>query len=176
MISILTICILPLCGPSYAESTTKNASRPAVIDELPKFSDSPEGIGLGFAVGEPTGIAGAYRPHEKHTIAGVVGWGLRRGTIHLHADYLATVARIQPPESILTADIYTGAGPTINIGDSSQPGFGVRVPVGVSLTFQKPIDIYMEVAPVIGFLPSTDLWANGTAGVRTWFRPSNRDG
>ena len=176
MTVVLTTCILLICSTANAETKTTNASRPPVMDTLPRFSESPEGVGIGFAVGEPTGIAGAYRPHEKHTIAGVVGWGLRVGTVHLHADYLATVARIQPPESILTAEIYTGAGPTINIGNSAQPGFGVRVPIGVRLTFRKPIDLYMEVAPVIGFVPSTDLWANGTAGLRTWFRSSNRDG
>ena len=174
MISILTVTGL-LLAPAIADSEVSKKSVPAVITELPKFSENPEGVGVGFAIGEPTGIAAAYRPHDKHTIAGVVGWGLGSGSIHIHADYLATIARIQPPESILTADIYAGAGPTINIRDSSQPGFGVRVPVGVSLAFQKPVDIYMEFAPVIGLVPSTNLWANGTAGVRTWFRTSNGD-
>jgi len=174
MTSALIATALTLCGAAQAAPETQKKPT-AVISELPRFSDKPDGIGVGFAVGEPTGIAGAYRPHERHTFAGVVGWGLRLGSVHLHADYLVSVARIQPPESILTADIYAGAGPTINIRDTSQPGFGVRVPVGVSLAFQKPVDIYMEFAPVIGLVPATDLWANGTVGVRTWFRSSNSD-
>ena len=176
MISTLTFHALLFTGAAHANPDSSKNQVQNLISELPKFSENPEGVGIGFAVGEPTGIAGAYRPHDKHTIAGVVGWGLSLGSMHLHADYLVTIARIQPPESLLTADVYAGVGPTINIRDSSQPGFGTRIPVGISLAFQKPIDIYMEVAPVIGLIPSTSLWANGTAGIRTWFRASKSDG
>ena len=166
---------LLLSSSAHAESDEAKKSLPTVITELPKFSDNPEGVGVGFAVGEPTGIAAAYRPHDRHTIAGVFGWGVRLGTVHVHADYLATVARIQPSDSILTADLYAGAGPTINIRDTEQPGFGIRVPVGVSLAFQKPVDIFLEFAPVVGLVPSTSIWVNGGAGVRTWFRSSKSD-
>ena len=176
MTSIFTAMLLQISGPAMACPETSGPQSPPIITELPKFSEKPDGVGLGFAVGEPTGIAAAYRPHERHTIAGVVGWGLRMSSLHIHADYLATVARIQPPESILSVDVYAGAGPTINILDASQPGLGVRVPLGVSLAFQKPVDVFMEVAPVIGLLPSTSLWINGTLGVRTWFQSSKGNG
>ncbi len=157
--------------PVVASATpATNSKSPPIITELPKFSDKPDGTGIGFGLGEPTGIALAHRPHESHTIAGVVGWSLRYSTLHAHADYLITLVRIQPPESSLSADVYAGAGPTINIGDTTQPGLGVRVPTGVSLAFKKPVDLFMEVAPVVGLIPETDLAINATVGVRTWFR------
>ncbi len=176
MISVFAAMLLPFSGLAMATPEAPGPQSPPIITELPKFSENPDGIGVGFAVGEPTGIAAAYRPHERHTIAGVVGWGIRMSSLHVHADYLATVARIQPPESILSVDVYAGAGPTINLMDASQPGLGVRVPLGVSIAFQKPVDVFMEVAPVIGLVPSTSLWLNGTMGVRTWFRSSKGNG
>ena len=162
--------LLLACPLSAAAEETKNQKTPPIITELPKFSDKPDGVGIGFGVGEPSGIALAYRPSASHTIAGVAGWSVRHSTLHLHADYLVTVARIQPPESTLSADIYAGAGPTINIGDTSEPGFGVRVPVGLSLAFEKPIDVFTEVAPIVALFPETGLDINATVGVRTWFR------
>ena len=176
MISVFAATVLSFSGLAVASPEASGPPSPPIITELPKFSENPDGIGVGFAVGEPTGIAAAYRPHERHTIAGVIGWGIRMSSLHVHADYLATVARIQPPESILSVDVYAGAGPTINLMDASQPGLGVRVPLGVSLAFQKPVDVFMEVAPVIGLVPSTSLWLNGTMGVRTWFRSSKGNG
>ena len=164
---------LPLSAGAAPDSDSTEAivpKTPPAITELPKFSDKPDGTGVGFGLGEPTGIAVAFRPHASHTIAGVVGWSLGSSTLHAHADYLVSVARIQPPESVLSVDVYAGAGPTINIGDSSQPGFGARVPLGVSLAFEKPVDVFMEFAPVLGLFPETGLAPNATVGVRTWFR------
>ena len=37
-----------------------------LADDLPKFADNPEGIGVGIGVGEPMGLAVAYRPHRRH--------------------------------------------------------------------------------------------------------------
>jgi len=158
---------LPL---SVSAAPAKDTKSPPIINELPTFSDKPDGTGIGFGVGEPTGIALAHRPSTTHTIAGVVGWSVRQSTLHVHADYLVTVTRIQPPESMLSADVYAGAGPTLNLGDTSKPGLGVRVPLGMSLAFEKPVDVFTEVAPVVALFPETTLAINATMGVRTWFR------
>jgi hypothetical protein len=167
---LLALPLSAVAAPESDPTDTTGPKSPPVITELPKFSDKPDGTGLGFGIGEPTGIAVAFRPNASHTIAGVVGWSLQYSTLHAHADYLVTVARIQPPESVLSADVYAGAGPTINIGDASQPGFGARIPLGVSLAFEKPVDVFMEVAPVLALFPETGLAINATVGIRTWFR------
>ena len=167
---IFAATLLLFSANANADEQRSNSSGAPIITELPKFSDKTEGFGLGFGLGEPTGIAFAYRTDSRQTLAGVVGWGVRHSAFHFHMDYLVTIASIQPPESILQADVYAGVGPTINIRDASQPGLGVRIPLGVSLSFQKPVDVFMELAPVIGLVPATYLRPNGTIGVRTWFQ------
>jgi len=146
-----------------------------LADELPKFADNPEGIGVGIGVGEPMGLAVAYRPHRRHTLAALTGWSLSDKSLHLHVDYLVTVNSITLEESPVTMDVYTGIGPTLNLGrDSDLPGLGARVPLGISVAFEKPVDIFVELAPVIGVVPEIGLHASGTIGVRGWFRPKQQ--
>lgn len=143
-----------------------------LAQEMPRFSDSPEGIGVGVGVGEPSGIALAYRPHKIHTLAAMAGWSIKDRSFHLHADYLLTLRSTHVPDSSASIDLYAGAGPTLNIGKRTDgPGLGARVPIGVSITFDQPVDVFIEMAPVIGVLPEVELHGNGTIGIRGWFRP-----
>ena len=90
-------------------------------------------------------------------------------------DYLVTVNSITLEESPVTMDVYTGIGPTLNLGrDTDLPGLGARVPLGISVAFEKPVDIFVELAPVIGVVPEIGLHASGTIGVRGWFRPKQQ--
>lgn len=142
-----------------------------IIKDMPKFSDRPEGIGIGFGVGEPMGLAAAFKPNPDHTLAAMMGWSLSKSTLHLHADYLITLTEIHPAESSLSLSIYSGLGPTLNLGHRrTEAGLGVRIPVGASVAFDKPIDIFVEIVPVLGAVPDVKLYANGTIGVRAWFQ------
>lgn len=142
-----------------------------IIKDMPKFADQPEGVGVGFGVGEPMGLAAAFRPNPDHTIAAMMGWSLTKSTLHLHADYLITITEVHPAESSLSLSIYSGVGPTLNLGSrGDEAGLGARVPVGVSMAFDKPIDIFVEIVPVLGVIPDVKMYANGTVGVRAWFQ------
>ena len=146
-----------------------------LAQDLPKFSESPKGIGVGVGVGEPMGLAVAYRPHRLHTLAALTGWSFSDRSLHLHVDYLITIRTLSVEDSPVTLDAYTGVGPTLNLGRKSNvPGLGARVPLGVSVAFEKPVDIFVELAPVIGVVPDFGLHASGTIGIRGWFRPTRR--
>lgn len=141
-------------------------------EALPVFSEGAEGLGLGFGVGEPTGLAIAFRPNADHTIAAMVGWTLTKGQLHVHTDYLLTVAKIDPPESVISLNVYGGVGPTLDLDrEYKRNGLGLRLPLGVSIAFDKPIDIFVELAPTMGVLPDLNMSAGGTVGVRGWFAP-----
>ena len=175
MLSRLIVIVSVMCGsPAFAKEPLSE-KMDKLAQELPKFSDNPEGIGVGVGVGEPMGLAVAYRPHRKHTLASLTGWSLSDKSLHLHVDYLVTVNSITLEESPVTMDVYTGVGPTLNLGrDADLPGLGARVPIGISVAFEKPVDIFVELAPVIGVVPDLALHVSGTMGVRGWFRPKQR--
>jgi len=173
MMFIFTSLLFALL-PSTAEAAPKEGSKSnqkPIIKELPKFSEEPDGIGAGFGVGEPMGIALAYRPNKGHTLAAMTGWSFSESTLHIHVDYLATISTIRPNQSTVSFGIYGGVGPTLNLGRADeQTGFGIRIPVGVSVAFERPVDVFLEFAPVLGAIPEVKLYANGTVGVRAWFR------
>ena len=168
---LLTMLLLSQFGPAHAEPPAKPKT-PGFIKELPKFSENPEGLGLGFGLGEPMGLAAAFRPNPDHTIAGMMGWSLSKGRLHLHADYLITLTEIHPPESVISLSVYAGLGPNIDIGSKGdKTGIGVRIPVGTSIAFDKPIDVFVEVVPVLGAIPDLKMSVAGTVGLRAWFQP-----
>jgi len=48
---------------------------------------------------------------------------------------------------------------------------GVRVPVGISYLFDSvPVDLFLEVAPVVDLVPSTGLGWNSGIGIRYYFQ------
>lgn len=172
--SALIMAGLVWTGPALAQEPLAE-KMDKLAQELPKFSDDPEGIGVGVGVGEPMGLAVAYRPHRNHTLAALTGWSLSDKSFHLHVDYLVTLRSVELEASPVTLDVYTGVGPTLNLGSETDgPGLGARVPLGISVAFDQPVDIFVELAPVLGVVPELELHASGTIGVRGWFRPKQR--
>jgi hypothetical protein len=47
---------------------------------------------------------------------------------------------------------------------------GVRVPVGLAYLFEgEPVDLYIEVAPILDLTPDTGFSMNGGIGARYFF-------
>ena len=140
------------------------------------MADGPKGIGVGFAAGEPTGISLAWRAEGPSTFAGVAGWSLTRNHLHLHIDYLLTLARLQPDPALpFTLNLFVGIGPSIDLGAStgSTPILGIRTPLGVDFIFgNTPLDLYLDLVPVIGLFPDTRPNVQGAFGLRLWFEPN----
>ena len=52
----------------------------------------------------------------------------------------------------------------------NDPVLGVRIPVGLAYIFESaPLDIFMEIAPILNVIPSTDFDVGGGLGIRFWF-------
>ena len=49
--------------------------------------------------------------------------------------------------------------------------FGACFPLGIDwISSSAPVDVFLEIAPVLDLLPGTDLSFNAAIGVRYWFR------
>lgn len=126
------------------------------------------GFGLGVMIGEPTGINGKYWLSERNAIDGGAAWSFRSpGFFHLHFDYLYHFPNgINAPTQL---SWYAGAGARM-AARSNQGLLGVRF-VGGMLYWLKdaPIDLFVEVAPIVDLVPSTDLSGNAAFGARFYF-------
>lgn len=141
------------------------------------------GFGLGFIVGEPTGISFKSWVSENRAVDGAAAWSLGRGSaFNLHVDYLfhannaIHVSRGKMP-------IHYGPGVRLRVWSDGRYWRGgewhstngnidlaARFPVGLTYQFENaPLDAFIEAAPCIGILPETYFDAGGGLGLRYWF-------
>lgn len=128
------------------------------------------GFGLGIIVGEPTGISFKGWLNGTNAIDGALAWSfVRDGSFHAHADYLWHSFHVFETDEVVP--LYYGIGGRIKTEHHENARIGVRVAVGVGYLFRDaPVDLCLEIAPVVDLAPSTDLEANAGFGVRFWFR------
>jgi len=149
--------------------------------------------GVGAVVGDPTGLSGKVWVGGTNAIdlgVGFYGYGLRggcfrerdgrqvcdrrygHGSTSLHLDYLWEGKLIQRAAQL---DWHVGVGARMFfLGDPCAYdcwNAGVRAPIGLDLTFHQPsfLEVFLEIAPVLYFAPSTFLAMEGGLGVRGYF-------
>ncbi len=63
---------------------------------------------------------------------------------------------------------YFGIGGRVIFSDD--PLVGARIPIGLDYQFAgAPVDIFLEIVPILDLIPSTDFDLGGGLGVRFWF-------
>jgi hypothetical protein len=125
-------------------------------------------FGLGFMLGEPTGISFKKWTGSKTAIDGAVAWSFSgQNSLHLHADYLLHRFDLIKVEKG-RLPLYFGIGARLKLGDPTR--FGVRIPVGVCYIFEEAsLDIFFELVPIFDLIPATDFDIAGSIGVRYYF-------
>ncbi|MFW6159704.1 MAG: hypothetical protein ACOC57_01015 [Acidobacteriota bacterium] len=144
-ISVVTVCLMP-----------------AII-----FAQE-SGTGIGFILGEPTGINLKLWTGNKTALVAAAAWSFEgKESIHFHLDYLYHQFEAIPLEKGFLP-FYYGVG--IRVKNGRQERLGVRLPLGLNYHFKKvPLDIFAEVVPVFDLIPGTDLHFNGGVGFRYFF-------
>ena len=126
------------------------------------------GIGVGLIVGEPTGISGKYWTGSTTAFDAALAWSfVDENAFQIHADYLFhNIRLITVSEGKLP--FYYGIGARLKTANDIK--LGVRVPLGLAYLFQNvPIDIFVEVVPILDVIPKTDFQINAALGARYFF-------
>lgn len=135
------------------------------------------GFGMGIILGEPTGLSAKVWTSNDNAFDFALAWSFNKyhhnndyqndGSVLLQADYVwhffnaISVSSGKLP-------IYVGVGARVVLADN--PSFGVRIPVGIDYLFANaPIDIFLELVPILDLSPSTDFGIGGGIGIRYWF-------
>ena len=126
------------------------------------------GFGLGIILGEPTGLSAKKWLNSHSAIDGAVAWSLvTPSSFHVHADYLYhdfNIFNVKKGK----LPLYFGIGFKIRIGDEDR--LGIRIPVGICYIFeQAPLDIFLELGPVLDLTPATKLRLTSSIGIRYYF-------
>jgi hypothetical protein len=127
-----------------------------------------KGFGIGIVVGEPTGVSGKLWLGGQNALDMAAAWSFKGdGNLLLQADYVwHTFNLISVSSGKLP--LYYGIGGRVILSDD--PLLGVRVPVGLDYMFSgAPVDIFLEIVPILDLIPSTDFDIGGGLGVRYRF-------
>ncbi len=126
------------------------------------------GLGLGIILGEPTGVSMKTWLNNNNAIDGALAWSFgNEDAFHLHFDYLVhkwNAIRIDRN----SIPFYYGIGGRFKFENDSR--FGVRFPLGITLFVKEaPIDLFLEIVPILDLAPETDFDINAAIGARYYF-------
>lgn len=137
-------------------------------------------FGFGLILGEPTGLT------LKGALGGDNAWDLALGSswfgsLRIHGDYLWNVDAFNSRK----AGLYFGLGGALGFGrgkgvvfkgdkgkwyyyeDEEAMAFGIRGVAGVNgMPFKAPVELFLEVAPLIGIAPATGVGTDLALGIR----------
>ncbi|MDP2982554.1 MAG: hypothetical protein Q8O92_04400 [Candidatus Latescibacter sp.] len=131
------------------------------------------GFGLGIIAGEPTGIDGKYWLSGSTAIDAGAAWSfVDHPHFQVQGDFVFHNFSVLKRTFEVTKGelpLYYGIGARLRIQHENQ--FGLRFVGGVSYIFDNaPVDIFLEVAPIMNLIPSTELDLSAAAGIRYWFK------
>ena len=134
------------------------------------------GFGMGLILGEPTGLSAKLWTSNDNAFDFAAAWSFKKyhhndnqndGSILLQADYVWHFFNLMPVSSG-KLPLYIGIGGRVVLADD--PNFGVRVPIGIDYLFaDAPIDVFLELVPILDLSPETDFGVGGGLGIRYWF-------
>ena len=132
---------------------------------------SANGWGIGIILGEPTGLSFKIWTGRTTAFDAAAAWSFRKeDKLNLHLDYLIhnfNLFKVKQRSGRLP--LYYGIGGRIKFQDETR--IGVRIPVGICYIFKKdPLDVFLEVVPVLDFVPETEFDINASIGIRYFFK------
>ncbi len=127
------------------------------------------GFGIGAILGQPTGISAKYWTTSSTAFDFGLGYSFEKNSrMHLHADYLFHTKNIF--NSAENFSLYYGPGARLRLVENGDSRLGVRFDVGIVwIPRNAPIDVFVEIAPLLDIIPETDFSFNGGIGVRYFF-------
>lgn len=137
-------------------------------------------FGVGFILGDPSGISWKYKMNQTNSLAGVVGFS-PYDRFRIHVDYLWHASSFEEPG----LQLYYGVGGAIGFGrteyvagrgkylyfsSTESAGFGMRGVIGVGYEIPRsPVELMVEAAPIIVIAPASGIGVDAGVGVRVYF-------
>jgi hypothetical protein len=171
-ISVLLAAILGTAVSAAAQSETNNVGQPSENNSFGQSSGYGSGLGgfgLGFTLGEPSGVNGKIWTGPATAISGGLAWSLADGgATNLYGDVLWHNFDLFDLQNGYLP-LYFGFGGRLQFEEDTH--FGLRGVVGLDYIFpSSPIDAFLELVPIVDIAPEGDLTFNATVGARYFFR------
>lgn len=135
---------------------------------LAQANGSGGSLGAGVMVGEPTGISLKKWNNDRSAFGIGVAWSFsgNNDALLLQGDYLLH-NWFDDVEKGSLAWYYGIGGRVVFASDAL---VGARIPLGLNYVIEgQPIDLFVEVAPILDLVPDTEFDGNGAFGIRFYF-------
>ena len=148
----------------------------AIILSAEGASAAPK-IGLGFILGDPSGLTGKAFLGDNDAVDLGIGPSARDG-FYFYGDYLRHFNNVFPVSGLA---LYFGAGAGLHNHDRDDNGrndddddeensLEARLPIGIEYTVRAvPLGIFLELVPALEVIPDFDFHLRGGLGVRYYF-------
>ena len=130
-------------------------------------------MGIGVILGAPTGLSFKFWQSRETALDLALAWDFNKDYFHIHGDYLyhfPVKAEGFSPNSFFT---YIGIGARMMFKSDSGKNdnlLGVRGVGGIEfLPPAVPLDVFLEIAPVVNLIETTDFDVEGGIGLRYKF-------
>jgi hypothetical protein len=132
------------------------------------YGDTSHNVGLGIMLGEPTGLTVKWWPSQTTAFDVGAAWSfVNEKNFQIHGDFLLHNFNLFRVETGRMA-LYYGAGARIKFADDLT--ISLRVPIGISYEFERtPVELFLEVVPMLDLIPSTEPNMAGAIGFRYYF-------
>lgn len=138
-------------------------------------ANTGQGSAIGFIIGDPTGFSWRVGTGTDNSLAGAVGFS-SHDHLQAHVDYLWHSTPFENQNLGVSYGVGGAAGfgrdrDTFggfnHAGHDHDNAFGVRIPVGLTyLIPESPVELLLELAPLIVVVPSSGIGLNGGIGAR----------
>jgi hypothetical protein len=138
------------------------------------FGESNHNFGVGIIAGEPTGVSFKLWTSQTTGFDAGAAWSFVGGEFfQVHGDFLLhnyNLFRVDTGEMSL----FYGVGGRLKFGEDTlgdnETTLSLRVPVGLAYEFEKtPIEIFLEIVPMLDLVPATEIGIAGAVGFRYYF-------
>ncbi len=143
-----------------------------IVISIPVFAQE-SGFGVGFKIGEPTGINGKYWYSSSNALDFTVGASVFKKNSSVHISISHLYHNYDLIKSQTEFPVYYGFGINILTSKVGSSAFGIKAIGGIlwmSEDAELPIDIFFEAAPVFRLFPTTGLDLDVSFGARYFFK------
>ena len=151
------------------ETSSQTSTSQPFYQSMAESVTEPGKFELGIFGGEPLGLSAKLWLTPTRAIDAGVGWNLVGDDTNLEfwADYLLHSFDVLRVDSG-ALPLYAGFGARVRFGEDSR--FGFRVPLGTQyISASRTISLFLEVAPIISFIPDAEVDFHAGIGIRFFF-------
>ena len=126
-------------------------------------------FGLGFVLGEPSGVNAKLWQGQELALQGGLAWSfVDEGATSVYGDLIWHQFGLLDVSSG-SLPVYLGVGARAQFGDDTR--FGIRTVVGLDYIFaQAPFDVFLELVPTFDMTPEAEVLLSAAVGFRYFFR------